>query len=131
MEKLEWEKKTLNTLFSDEELVSFIDSFYSWIEKRRRTNAEIQLKMCSDDYISGKDCKPVVYTMPMKSYEKGFCGFLKALKSWSVGLVYGPLLAVIITIIYMIKANCCQVAWYKNDNYVCLPVSNHLINEKG
>ena len=63
-----------------------------------------------NDYISGKDCKPVVYTMPMKSYEKGFCGFLKALKSWSVGLVYGPLLAVIITIIYMIKANCCQVA---------------------
>ena len=45
MEKLEWEKKTLNTLFSDEELVSFIDSFYSWIEKKRWTNAEIQLKL--------------------------------------------------------------------------------------
>ena len=60
-----------------------------------------------NDYISNNNRKPAVYTMPMKSYEKGFCGFLKAFMSWSVLLVYGPLLATIIVILCMIKANCC------------------------
>jgi hypothetical protein len=35
----------LKEIFSDEEFVSFVDSFYSSIEKKRRTNAEIQLKL--------------------------------------------------------------------------------------
>lgn len=52
-----------------------------------------------NDYISNNNRKPAVYTMPMKSYEKGFCGFLKALMSWSVLLVYGVLLATIIGIL--------------------------------
>ena len=43
-------------------------------------------------YVKGKENKPNVYEMPMKSYAKGVKGFLKALCSWSVGLVYGILL---------------------------------------
>lgn len=53
-----------------------------------------------NDYVSGKINKSKVYKMPMKTYEKGICGFMKALMSWSVGLVYGVLLAVIIWILY-------------------------------
>lgn len=45
-----------------------------------------------NDYVKGKENKPNVYEMPMKSYAKGVKGFLKALCSWSVGLVYGILL---------------------------------------
>jgi hypothetical protein len=45
MESLERDWNTLREKFSDEELVSFVDSFYSSIEKKRRTNAEIQLKL--------------------------------------------------------------------------------------
>ena len=57
-----------------------------------------------NDYVSDKASKPEVYKMPMKAYEKGICGFIKALVSWSVGLVYGVLLAVIIGILcYMCK----------------------------
>ena len=61
-----------------------------------------------NDYVSGKVDESRVYKMPMKEYEKGICGFLKALKSWSVGFVYGVLLFTIFAIIYMIKANCCK-----------------------
>ena len=45
MEKIEWKNNSLCDKFSDEELVSFIESFYSWIKKKRRTNWEIQLKL--------------------------------------------------------------------------------------
>ena len=45
MEKIEWKNNSLRDKFSDEELVSFIESFYSWIKKKRRTNWEIQLKL--------------------------------------------------------------------------------------
>lgn len=45
-----------------------------------------------NDYVSDKSGKPEVYKMPMKAYEKGFCGFLKALASWSVIIPYGLLL---------------------------------------
>ena len=45
MESLERDWNTLREKFSDEELVPFVDSFYSSIEKKRRTNAEIQLKL--------------------------------------------------------------------------------------
>ena len=57
-----------------------------------------------NDYVDNKAGKPQVYKMPMKAYEKGLCGFMKALMSWSVVLVYGVLLAVIIGILcYMCK----------------------------
>ena len=57
-----------------------------------------------NDYVDNKAGKPQVYKMPMNAYEKGLCGFMKALMSWSVGLVYGVLLAVIIGILcYMCK----------------------------
>jgi uncharacterized protein YxeA len=49
-----------------------------------------------NDFVKDKDKKPNVYEMPMKSYAKGLKGFLKALSSWSVGLVYGLLLLIII-----------------------------------
>ena len=45
MESLDKKWNTLKEIFSDEELVSFVGSFYSSIEKKRRTNAEIQLKL--------------------------------------------------------------------------------------
>ena len=48
------------------------------------------------DFVKGNENKPNVYEMPMKSYAKGLKGFLKALSSWSVGLVYGLLLLIII-----------------------------------
>lgn len=54
-----------------------------------------------NDYVSGKDCRPDVYKMPMNSYEKGFSGFLKALKSWSVLLVYPPLLITMLCIYFL------------------------------
>lgn len=49
-----------------------------------------------NDFVKDKENKPKVYEMPMKSYAKGMKGFLKALRSWSVGLVYGLLLMTII-----------------------------------
>lgn len=52
-----------------------------------------------NDYIHGKENRPKVYEMPMKSYEKGFLGFLKALISWSVAPVYVLLLLTIIAIL--------------------------------
>lgn len=51
-----------------------------------------------NDYISGKEDKPEVYSMPMKSYAKGLKGFFKALFSWSVLPVYGFTLISIIII---------------------------------
>ena len=57
-----------------------------------------------NDYVSDKVDEFRVYKMPMNVYEKGICGFMKALMSWSVVLVYGVLLAVIIGILcYMCK----------------------------
>ena len=55
-----------------------------------------------NDYVKGKENKPNVYEMPMKSYAKGMKGFLKALKSWSVGLVYGLLLITIVISFFVI-----------------------------
>lgn len=49
-----------------------------------------------NDFVKDKENKPKVYEMPMKSYANGMKGFLKALKSWSVGLVYGLLLITIV-----------------------------------
>ncbi|MBO7047462.1 MAG: hypothetical protein J6W62_00920 [Spirochaetia bacterium] len=54
-----------------------------------------------NDYIHGKENRPKVYEMPMKSYERGFFGFLKALISWSVAPIYGFLLLIIIAIFYL------------------------------
>ena len=50
-----------------------------------------------NDYVSDEANKPQVYKMPVKAYEKGICGFLKSLKSWSVVIPYGLLLATIVS----------------------------------
>lgn len=55
-----------------------------------------------NDYISNNNRKPAVYTMPMKAYEKGLCGFFKALISWSVILPYGLLLTTVIGTLVLI-----------------------------
>ena len=52
-----------------------------------------------NDYIHGKENRPKVYEMLMKSYEKGLIGFLKALISWSIAPIYGLLILTIITIL--------------------------------
>jgi len=45
MEGFEWRDASLRAKFSDGELVSFVESFYDWMKKKRRTNGEIQLKL--------------------------------------------------------------------------------------
>ena len=42
-----------------------------------------------NDFVKGENSRPKVYEMPMKSYERGMKGFLKALQSWSVLVIYG------------------------------------------
>lgn len=54
-----------------------------------------------NDYVLNKNKKPKVYEMPMKKYSFGIFGFLKALKSWSVTLVYFPLLVVILIMLFV------------------------------
>lgn len=54
-----------------------------------------------NDYVLNKNEKPKVYEMPMKKYIFGILGFLKALKSWSVTLVYFPLLVVIVIMLFV------------------------------
>lgn len=51
-----------------------------------------------NDYVDNKAGKPQVYKMPMKAYEKGLCGFMKALMSWSVIIPYGLLLITMVGI---------------------------------
>lgn len=58
-----------------------------------------------NDYVKGNENKPAVYEMPMKGYAKGFKGFLKALSSWSVSLVYGMLLFVIVASLFLMALN--------------------------
>lgn len=55
-----------------------------------------------NDFVKDKENKSKVYEMPMKSYAKGVKGFLKALCSWSVGLVYGLLLITIVISFFVI-----------------------------
>lgn len=57
-----------------------LDSFY--------LQQEHKFRRLYDDFVDGKETKPLVYKMPIKSYEKGFPGFFKALKSWSVWPFY-------------------------------------------
>lgn len=52
-----------------------------------------------NDFIKDKEDKPGVYEMPMKKYVKGFCGFLKALFSLSVILMYGIMAGIIIVLL--------------------------------
>lgn len=52
-----------------------------------------------NEYITNNAQNPNVFKMPMKNYEKSFGGFLKALKSWSILLVYPVLLVVLIGIL--------------------------------
>lgn len=49
-----------------------------------------------NNYIQDNESRPNVYEMPMKSYAKGFRGFLQALVSWSVALVYGIIVIALI-----------------------------------
>lgn len=58
-----------------------------------------------NDYVKGNENKPAVYEMPMKSYAKGIKGFMKALSSWSVSLVYGMLLFVIVGSLFLMAPN--------------------------
>lgn len=58
-----------------------------------------------NDYVKENENKPAVYEMPMKSYSKGIKGFLKALSSWSVSLVYGMLLFVIVGSLFLMAPN--------------------------
>ncbi|MDY6398431.1 MAG: hypothetical protein SPL22_11975 [Treponema sp.] len=51
-----------------------------------------------NDFVKGNDTKPTLYEMSLKSYEKGTKGFFKALRSWSVWMVYLPLLFILILI---------------------------------
>lgn len=53
-----------------------------------------------NDYVKGKENRPNVYEMPMKSYAKGIGGFCKAFLSWSVLLIYG-LIAFVLAIILL------------------------------
>lgn len=55
-----------------------------------------------NDFVKDKENKPKVYEMPMKSYANGMKGFFKALRSWSVGFVYGMLLFVIVASLFLI-----------------------------
>lgn len=52
-----------------------------------------------NDYVDNKAGKPQVYKMPMNAYEKGLCGFMKTLVSWSVIIPYGLLLTAIVVIL--------------------------------
>ena len=54
----------------------FLDAFY--------LQQEHKFRRIYEDYVDGKENKPQVYKMPVKLYEKGISGFLRALKSWSV-----------------------------------------------
>ena len=54
-----------------------------------------------NDYIKDNESKPKTYEMPMKSYAKGFCGFLKAFLSWSVAPVYGIIFVVVLAFIFI------------------------------
>ena len=57
-----------------------------------------------NDYINGKENRPDVYAMSMKSYAKGLKGFFKALFSWSVLPVYGlSLFSIILICIFFTK----------------------------
>lgn len=55
-----------------------------------------------NDYVDNKAGKPQVYKMPMNAYEKGLCGFMKALVSWSVIIPYGLLLTTVIGTLVLI-----------------------------
>lgn len=56
-----------------------------------------------NDFVKGNDTKPTLYEMSLKSYEKGTKGFFKALRSWSVWMVYLPLLFILILIRVLFK----------------------------
>ena len=58
----------------------FLDAFY--------LQQEHKFRRIYDDYVEGKENKPQVYKMPVKLYEKGLSGFLRALKSWSIWPFY-------------------------------------------
>lgn len=52
-----------------------------------------------NSYVLEKKDKPKIFEMPMNRFSSGFLGFVKAFKSWSVILVYIPLLIVLIILV--------------------------------
>ena len=55
-----------------------------------------------NDFVKDNENKPNVYEMPMKSYAKVLKEFFKAMRSWSVGFVYGMMLFVIVVSLFLI-----------------------------
>lgn len=76
------------------------------------------------DYVKGNENKPAVYEMPMKSYAKGIKGFLKALSSWSVSLVYGILLFVIFASLFLMSPNKNTTIGKSVSNSECIQENN-------
>lgn len=76
------------------------------------------------DYVKGNENKPAVYEMPMKSYVKGVKGFLKALSSWSVSLVYGILLFVIVASLFLMSPNKNTTIGKSVSNSECIQENN-------
>lgn len=77
-----------------------------------------------NDYVKDNKNKPVVYEMPMKNYAKGIKGFLKALSSWSVSLVYGMLLFVIVASLFLMSPNKNTTIEKSVSNSDCIQDSN-------
>jgi hypothetical protein len=76
------------------------------------------------DYVKGNENKPAVYEMPMKSYAKGIKGFLKSLSSWSVSLVYGILLFVIVASLFLMSPNKNTTIGKSVSNSECIQENN-------
>lgn len=77
-----------------------------------------------NDFVKDKENKPKVYEMPMKSYAKGVKGFLKVLSSWSVSLVYGMLLFVIVASLFLMSPNKNTTIKKSVSNSECIQDSN-------
>lgn len=89
--------ETKNCLFL---LICFIPVILFCILDAQYLQQEHKFIGMYNDYITGKENRPDVYKMAMKSYAKGFRGFMKALFSWSVFPVYGLLLVGLILMLF-------------------------------
>lgn len=89
--------ETKNCLFL---LICFIPVILFCILDAQYLQQEHKFVGMYNDYINGKENRPDVYAMPMKSYAKELKGFFKALFSWSVFPVYGLSLFSIILCFY-------------------------------
>lgn len=93
--------ETKNCLFL---LICFIPVIFFCILDAQYLQQEHKFVGMYNDYINGKENRPNVYAMSMKSYAKGLKGFFKALFSWSVFPVYGlTLISIILICIFFTK----------------------------